>query len=419
MNILLTVISYGAIAFEDFTGLHALTPEAEFRSAGQDASTTATYVLTRSAWDSIRPKLRDLAKKRMPIAGTTRTQPTLEYSISYLPGGTPRLHQVEPTAPVSVTVDGVLTLRGASLLAGRAATLDIMEQSTSINPGTTGTIRFNRSRAVLRITALQMGPIGNLYGVRILPASGAGSVSVTLGTDGVMLFTVTPAAGADDATSVAAQIMASAANVFISATALVGTSRVAPTGLPDNLITAPQMTRVTHAYLSEGDGGGLAILDLPVVAGDATNRLRITAQKSGNPSNRISVQIRGGQLADSVAVTSRAILINRIAATTTLANLAAALNGNAAAAALARAAVVGAGSLGDVAQTYLAGGAGEEPVATIAGAPAVVTEHSDTSMIVSAAAADIVTAGGAAGEEGLLQVFLGEYKLTAQVTLAP
>lgn len=419
----LTITTYSNLSFTDELGLESVAPDASFRGDAVGANLTRIYRMTNSAWDRVRPRLRLLEQRRVPAidaAGAriaNRTMPAMEYSVTPVPGRTPRIHQVEETAPISIVSDGVLTVRGAALLNGTPAYLEILTQSGSALPGTTGTQRFSYAVKVLRITAVPVGPLGSLYGVRILPASGGGSVAVALGVDGAVQITVTPASGAATATEVAAQINGSAAAAYVTATALVGAALVPPTqivltGVP----SAPQVTPQTHQFLYGGDGGGVAILDVPVTDGVATNRLRLTAQKGGNPSNRIALVLNMSQGSNSVSVSGKTITVNRTGSTETIANIVTAINANSSAAELVLASAEGSGSLAARTITYLYGGAGEEFSATVGGATAAITQHSDTSMVISVTAAALVAAGVAEREHTMVQILSGTLRLQAEVS---
>lgn len=418
----LTVTAFANISFQDDLGLEAAALNAMFRGDGLNAAETRVYTLTNSSWDRVRPRIKDMEQRRVPAldaAGAVipgSTMPAIVWGIVPTPSRNPRIHQIEETAVISTSVDGQLTVRGVGLLNGTNAVFEVLSQLGDVNPGMTGVRRFNPAQKVLRLTAVDVGPLGNRIGIRILPPSGAGSVTVAMQADGVVLITVTPAAAGPTATAVAAQINGSAAASFVTALALVGAALVPPTqlglvGVP----TAPQVVTPTHKNMYNGDGGGIARLDLLVSGTDPTNRLRVVARKGGNGGNRIALILRMNQGGNSVSVTGTVITVNRTGATETLANLASAINGNATAAGLVAATAIGVGSLGAVAQKFLYGGAGPDFSATVGGAPATITSHDDTAIVMSVTAAALVTAGVSDMEHAMLQILAGTTQLQGEV----
>lgn len=418
----LTLIGYGNFSVSDEVPFDAIAPEAQFRGAMvEHDSNSITYRMTDAAWEHVRPRIRDLSQRRIAalnadgstLAGVTR--PAMEYAIVPVPARIPRVTQVEQTSALSLVTDGVLTLRGVNMLGSMPAEYDVVTQSGSTLPGITGQTRFSKGVRIMRLVAVPLGPVGNRIGVRFAAASGAGSVSVKMKLDGEILIDVVPAAGADDVTSVVAQIVASAAAAFVTATAIVGTAKVPPTNQDQTPMMAQQVPRKPYAYLKSGDGGGVAELNFLVATEAPANRLRIVAQKGGCPSNNIRVKLVMSQGGNTVVVSGKTITVNRTGSTETIGNLVTAINANATAAALVVASAVGAGSLG-ASDGYLYGGSGEEPVATVGGAAAVITGHTDTGMVLSVAAADLVTAGVTNLEEAVVQVLMGTSQLQTQVT---
>lgn len=417
----LTVTSYAGVAFFDEMGLDARAPDAQFWGAGLNPSETRTYRMTSSAWDRVRPVLRALETRRVPafdesgarIAGATMS--ALTWSVTTTPARNPRIHQIEETSILSVVTDGLLTLRGESLLNGTKAQFDVVRQSAAEIPGaSTGARRFNSYQKVLRLTAVDVGPIGNLIKVRIKPASGAGDVTITMHDDGEVRITVTPAAAGTTATDVAAQINGSAAATYVTATALVGSAVVPPTDVPlSGEQRAPQVATSLFKSLIDGDGGGIARYDILVSGTDPTNRLRLMALKGGNAGNRIAIVLLMSQGANAVAVSNNVITVSRTGATETLANLASAINGNASAAALVTATAVGSGSLGALTRRYLYGGAGPDFSATVGGAAATILSHTDTVLTMSVTAAALVAAGVVEFEQAVLQLIAGTLVLEA------
>jgi len=418
----LTLIGYGNFSVADEIALETMAPEAQFRGQTLDQDINSVVVrMTEASWDRIRPRVRDMSQRRIPAVDANGaavpnvTRPAMEYSVVPVPARLPRLTQIEPTAPVSLVTDGVLTLRGVNLLGGMPAEYDVITQSGNTLPGMTGQRRFARGVRVLHLQAVPLGPVGNRIGVRFAAASGAGSVSVKMKRDGEILIDVVPASGSDDATSVAAQIAASAAALFVTATAIVGSAKVPPTNQDQSPLSAVQVIRQPYAMLHGGDGGGVAEVNFLVSGTDPTNRLRIVAQKAGTPSNGIRVKLVMDQGSNSVSVSGKTITVNRTGSTETIANLVTAINGNASAAALVAASAVGSGSLDDC-DAYLYGGSGEEPVATVGGASAAITGHTDSAMVLSVTAAALGTAGVANLEDAVIQVVMGTEQLQGQQT---
>ena len=418
----LTITAYANIAISDELGLEAAAPDASFRGDGINAGETHIYNLTTSAWDRVRPRAKALEQRRVPALDASgavipgATMPAATWSIVPTPSRNPRIHQIEEAPPVSLGSDSVLTVRGTGLLNGTSAVYEVLSQSGDVNPGFTGVRRFNAAQKVLRLTAVDVGPVGNLIGIRILPPSGGGSVSVEMLADGVIRITVTPNVAGPTASDVATQINGSAAATFVTATALVGGARVPPTqlglvGVPQ----APQVTTPTHKPMYGGDGGGIARLDVLVSGTDPTNRLRLTALKGGNGGNRIALILNMSQGSNSVSVSGTVITVNRTTSTASLATIASAINGNASAAALVSASAVGTGSLGALTQRFLYGGAGSDFSATLGGAPATITQHNDTSMLILVSAAALATAGVAEMEYAVLQILAGETRLSGQI----
>jgi len=421
----LTVTSYGPNALSDLSGLGALNAEAEFLGANNGSAsaggTTTVFRISNADWDRIRPQLRKLAEMRIPLVENGATvagvqRPLLTYTLTQSIGNHPRITRVEETAPVSPYTDGALVVRGMNLLGGIQAKLDLFTQSVAVASGPTGTQRFQSAVRALRFTAVPFGPRGRKIGIRIMEP-GVTSVSVVLIGDEEVRITVTPGTASNTATLIAAQILGSTvASYYVTATALVGSALIGPTasvGSPSP--TPPQVRLPEFLYLRGGDGGGVAELLVPVVAGVATNGLKLVAQKAGNPGNNVSLVLRMEQGADAVTVSNGRITVDRTGATETLANLVTAINGNATAAALVLASARGTGSLGAKGPLYLYGGGGEEPVATVGGAAATVTEHTNTSLKLAVPAAAYLAAGGADQMSAVIQILLGDRKMSAQV----
>jgi hypothetical protein len=171
-------------------------------------------------------------------------------------------------------------------------------------------------------------------------------------------------------------------------------------------------------FLSGGMGAGVAYLPVQVVPGVNTNRLHLRATRSGNDRNMISFALNLNQPANSVVVTGDAIVVNRTAASETIANIAAALAASPQASALVVATAVGAGSFTEnIPPTYLFGGAGEPAFATIGGAATTIVSQSDTEIVLRTTNAALTAAGAAVGDLMEIQLTLGVF--SERVSLGP
>lgn len=417
-NVLITVTSYGNAALQDLLGLEAYARPGTWVSQSFSFGTTASFEVTGSTWTRLRPLLSILSQKRIPAMdplgvplSTGKMQPAITYSMDWVPGDRPRIHQVE-SVPISLAVPAPITLRGTNLLGGLAATSTLQAWSSAYTYGFPGTRTYTPPVDALRFTAVAKGPGGNLVSYAIKQDTGAGSVTVTIDGDGGAHIEIVPAAGASTSTAIAAQVAGSVpASRWISATVLSAGQPIAPTltgvggqGPSPGGLTPSSSGLTDRVYLSGGDGGGLAFLDIPVVAGVEANRLRVTSQKAGNQNNLITLTLVASSGAPGVTVSGNDITVAFAAATRTLANLVADINGSAPAAALVVASAVGAGSLGSVSKSWLNCGGGETPVATIGGAVSVVTAQTDTSMVLTTTNGALVAAGVLAGEEANVQI---------------
>jgi hypothetical protein len=427
-NARITVIPYCQSAIQDLLGLEAMAKPQMWSSSNFAFGVPVTFEVSGAVWTRLRYQLNALAQRRIPAmspAGvplnTGKTQPALTYSMEWVPGDRPRVHQVEGV-PLSLAAPANLTLRGTNLLAGVAASKIIQTWSPNFTFGYPGTRTYVPAVDALRLDAVAKGPSGNLIGFSIEPASGAGSVATTFNGDGQIYIKITPASGASNSTAIAAQVNGDpVASLFVTATALVASSPIAPTksmiggnGPSPGGLTPSQSGQIDRWYLEGGDGGGLAVLDVPVTAGSLVNRLRLTSNKAGNDQNLITLTLVMNGVA-GVAVSGTNITVTRAGATETLANLVAAINGNVAAAALVTASAIGAGSLGAMPKTWLYGGGGEPPVATVGGAVASIVSQTDTAMVIGTTNGALVAAGVAAGEEANVQIQMNYGLVTASI----
>jgi hypothetical protein len=425
-NVLVSVVAYGNATLQDLLGIEAYARPGSFVSQSLSFGSNVSFEVPGTVWTRVRSQLNGLAQRRIPAldaagvpTGTGKTQPILTYSMEWVPGDRPRIHQVEG-APLDLSAPANLTLRGTNLLGGTAASKIVQTWSSAYAYGNPGTRTYTRAVDSLRFDAVNKGPTGNKIAFSI-EAAGSASVVTTIGEDGEVYVKITPATGASDSTSIAAQL---SGNAFITATALVASAVIGPTatsiggnGPSPGGLTPSQAGQITKIYLDGGDGGGLARLDIPVVAGVPTNRLVLTSAKGGNDRNTITVTFVSGS--DAVAVSGNNITVTR-AADTSISALVTAINANASARALVVASAVGDDSLTlsrVMAKSWLYGGGGETPVATIAGAASTVVSQSDTSMELSVTNAALVAAGASAGEVAVVQVQMNYGLVAASIGL--
>lgn len=424
-----TATCYASSGINDILALEGLAQPTNWVSTNFAFGVSVTFDIPAGTWPRVRNQLQVLAQRRVPIAdlstgvmaNTGKTMPMITYSADWL-GGRPRILQVE-AAELSLATPTTVTLRGENLLAGQAASKTIRTASPATVFAYPGTRSYALPQDVLRFTAVAKGPVGNLIAYRIMPASGAGSVTVVLGADGVVQITIVPAAGASNSTAIAAQIAGSTnASAFITATALVASQPIAPTRNPAGLGvgmvgSASYAGQPEYVNLEGGCDGGLAVLDVPVDSGVPTNRLRLTATRGGSDANFINFTLNVSQGANTVVVSGNNITVNRTGATETIANIVTAINASAPAAALVTASAVGSGALGAITKTFLYGGSGESPVATIGGATTSITSHTDSVMTLVTTNAALLTAGVAAAEAAAISIRMNYGLVNAQVLM--
>lgn len=342
-------------------------------------------------------------------AGNTTSTNTSACTVSDMTGGV----NTVTTAQLSVGNPSNVTVYGSNLLGGYAASSTLQTLSGTYNYALPGTRSFTRAVDALKITANVKGPLGNKIAYSIEKESGGGSVAVTMGADGEVYVKVTPAASASNSTAIAAQINgAPAAAEFITATALVASSRIGPTtspqlpGVTPGGLTASSSGQISKVYLTGGDGGGVAILDVCSTAGVVTNRLRLTAVTGGNDRNQITMTLTLGT-SNAISVVDRYnIVVSRAASTVSIATLVSVINGHAPARALVVASAVGTDSnlIAAFSKTWLYGGGGETPVATLAGAATSIISQSDTQMVLHTTAGALAAVSATAGQMADLQI---------------
>lgn len=426
MNFRITLTANGIITVQDFLAIQPLVPHLQFISQGAKFGQTVTFDVPSTVWDTIRRTISDLAQRRIPAVDTLgvplntgKTMPLLTYQAEMIPGDRPRFHRMETPdnggGAVSISLGGssqrVLCF-GENLIPGLQAQTKIQKfvaQPTYAYPGTQA---FPDPVDALLLKAVRKGPEGNLVNVVINAAASSSSVLTQILGDGNILITVTPVTGSSTSTAIAALINGNTlASSFLSATDLASGTVLGPTASPIYAIGPSNSNLNQPVRLTGGDGGGLAHLDIPSTGytglSSGTGFLRLTATKAGNDQNAIAFILNVSQGGNSVAVSGTTITVNRTEALPTMANVNTAINGNASAAALVASSVIGsAGTLGAQAKTWLYGGAGETPIAKVGGASASVTAHSDTEIDLAVTGAAVVTAGGVATDELLVQVQL-------------
>lgn len=423
------VVATSALAMADVLGLEASTPEAIFTRLSASDGETVVIRCSGAVWDRLRPQLRKLSQRRVPVMSggvpvPGSSMPAMTYTQEWIPGDRPRVHLVNGT--VTAATDSTVVVTGENLIPGAKAKLDIVRQTVTdggFQPAGTVAL-YTQPEIVLTITAVAKGPIGNQIGILIKAASGAGSVSVQEFADGHVQVTVVPAAGTNTATAIAAQINGDpVASAWVTASAVIGAALIPPFA-GNGPIAGPNVADLLPwQYLSGGDGAGLAVVDFLAVALDPTDRVRISAQRSGNQGNMISVRLRLNQAGNVITVSGNDITIDRTAASVSLTALAAAINTTAGNPwePLINATVVGTGATlitADVGKTYLAGGAGEQVSAQIGGAPATIRLQSDVGMTVDVLGADLTSAGVASGDVALLNLLLDYQRLSASLVVA-
>lgn len=418
-NVAITVTAYGNSVLNDILGIEAYAKPGTWVSQSFSFGSVVTFEVPGNVWTRLRPQLNALANRRIPALDSNglplasgKTQPALSYSMDWVPGDRPRIGRVAVnTTLVDLSSGSTLTVSGTNLLSGTAASLMLQTWSAAYSYGNPGTRTFTRAVDALRIDAVAKGPIGNKIAVSVEQEAASSSVVVTMGADGEIYIKVTPITGFSTSTAIAALINgSSAANVWVSATALVAGARISPTstvsvnGISPGGLTASNAGQIGKVYLSGGDGGGLARLDVPVVAGAPANRLVLVSKTAGNQQNLITLRItvsNGGSTTGSLS--GNDITVACSGATETLANIVSAINGVSGVPVVASA--VGSGSLGALSKTWLYGGGGETPVATVGGKAAVITAQSDTAMTITVSSAALaVSPAVAAGDQLALQL---------------
>ena len=418
-NVAITVTAYGNSVLNDILGIEAYAKPGTWVSQSLSFGSVVTFEVPGNVWTRLRPQLNGLANRRIPALGTDglplasgKTQPALTYSMDWVPGDRPRVGSVTiSTTLVDLSSGSTLTVAGTNLLSGVAASLVLQTWSAAYSYGNPGTRTFTRAVDSLRVDAVAKGPLGNKVAVSVEKEAASSSVVVTMGVDGEIYVKVTPITGFSPSTAIAALINgSSAANVWVSATALVAGALISPTstvsvnGSSPGGLTASNSGQVGKVYLSGGDGGGLSRLDVPVVAGAPANRLVLVSNTAGNQQNLVTLTITvSSGVATAATLSGSDITVACELATDTIANIRDAINAVVGVPVVAS--VVGTGSLGVLAKSWLYGGGGETPVATVGGKVAVITAQSDTAMTITVSSAALaVSPAISAGHQLALQL---------------
>lgn len=348
-----TVNAYASFIIQDIDALE-WQPSAVTSSIGFKDGDTKTFTVTDRQFDSrIRPQLVELALQRQAVPTTDtglprgRQRPIMTYSVEEYMAVAALVDRLTGS-PISLATPLVVNLTGRNLIRGTYA-------SSVLNAGQTNS---------LTLTAVRKGPQGSRVRVRIMPG-GTASVTTTISQDGYVDIVIVPTV-AQQANLIAAQITGLAA-LFVGIVAGgSGKVQIPPAGL---LLT-----------MSGGINQGVAFALFPSVS--AASWLLIEGRTPGNAKNLVTVTILAASGGGSVNVTGNAITVTPAAGTITVSAVAAQINGNAAAAALVKATATGTSNLSPATQaaTYLMNGTGDNPVATIGGATATITNYTDSQI---------------------------------------
>lgn len=387
----LSISARGELVFQDYHGLQGILSGS--LAAGQSRS----WEMTNEQWNEIRQTIVKLSQRRVELiesgVRTGRFQPLMTYSVDTLPGGRPRVYQIEG----GVQIDGAtqsLVVRGENLIQGVAAQL---------------TSKKNTSAQIV-FTATRKGPVGNRVAVKINPVpstTNAGSVRVTRRPNGGALIEVTPPDAGTSATggqagAIVTQLIANAeAARFVTASG-------SGSGLVGNL---------PESALVGGDGTGMAFFD--VMSAVAGSYLRLEARAPGNGGNGISVKfMTPGSAGIVVDAAAKTIIVTPASAGSgpQIGAIATQINAHDEARKLIKATGIGTTStvLGaPIGWNYLHGGAGDDVVAKVGGAVVRITDYTDTAVTLgfegSGDPADVLTGAGLATGEQALVTILSDY----------
>lgn len=378
----LTFTALGDISERDWYGVHGLG------SVTVPAGTTVSRTISNEHWGQLQPVIEKLSQRRVALTEngvrTGKTGPLCVYTVTRVPSGRPRVHQIAAVL---------------SVLASAPATQPVVLTGENLIPGIAAQAIVNRGLASqLTLTATRKGYSGNRVTVNVHAPSGTGEIAVVPDNLGGAVIDVVPAAAVGPgANAIAAQMTAHAeCSRYVAATG-GGTDSV---GI---------RTAIT---LEGGAGAGVSFLDVRTAVDGSY--LRIEALTPGNGMNGHSFAIAAASGGGSVTPTNTTLGIDVVvvpaAAADTITDIAAQINAEAGE--IFRAVVVGTGSTAVpvTAKSYLYGGSGETPVITVGGAEAIVTNYTDTVLALTVARTDLIAAGLQAGETAGIQI-LHDYGL--------
>lgn len=388
----IAITAFGDFSVGDYAGLAPYKLDHQFVSVSLSAGEQTELYITRSEYETgIRQTLELLSQMRVTIPGTTRTSPLMTYDI--ISDERPRFLQSEGGALSLAGGTQSVTFRGLNLIAGRKARGELGEGSNA-----------------LRFTAARKGPIGKKITIN-LKQPGSASVEIVYGPDGAVTVNVTPssAPGGTQANTIAAQ--------FTGAV----TKHVTCTGGGSGVVRCP-VNGITLDFRDMHAGAGQAFIDLPTT--QARTRLRVSHLPPGSRGNEWSVTVLAPSGGGAVSVNTGSKLLTVTPATGSgnadASVVAAQINNDSTAKKYFFAEVVGTNSDDVVASTaiprsYLYGGCGETPTASIGGATADVIAYTDTSISLQTTDTALNTAGCVAGEDALVALSLDEVVLSGTV----
>lgn len=390
-----TVTPYGNFSIGDYVGNEPYQLDRQFVSMTFTAGDApSSFYVTQQQYDSgVRKALEKIAGLRVRITGSRKSKPMMVYSVIESPEEVPRIHQVEGGALSVGGAAQTITLRGQNLIAGRKA--------TAVHGSGTNQLTF---------TAARKGPSGERITVNILRAGSAGIDVVRSEDDAgqaLVTINVTPSSGGGgmQANTIAAQFTG------------VVTNYVTAVGGGSGLVKPASGIQLTLDGLH--GGAGVAFVDIPSVL--ARTVLRVESRRPGSLGNGWSITISAPSGGGSVTVNTTLRTVALVPATgggnTDASVLATQLNANSTFAKWLFASVIG--TNGDdipvTPQSFLYGGADNEPTAQIGGVDADVVAYSDTTVQVQITGASLGGGGAAAGEIAMINLVLGDRCLTAPV----
>jgi len=378
----ITIQANGDLTFQDYRGLQGIL------SGSVPADGTKSFDLTNEQWNAVRPVFVKLSQHRVElIEGGLRTgryAPLMRYMVDTIPGGRPRVHQIEGTISLAGAAQ-TLVLRGENLIQGFNAQAVVKKNTTS----------------QVTLVAARKGPIGDKVSVKIngVPTvTNAGSVTVTRRPHGGALIEVTPPDVGTSATGGRAADIVAQINAVDEAARFVA-------ALGDGVgLVGP----VDTASLSGGDGAGIALLDVQTAV--AGSYLRIESRVPGNGRNSLSVKVLAPGVA-GIVMTDEEFVVTPAAAGAgpQIGAIATQINAHVDARRYVKATAIGttATPLGVAGTNYLYGGSGDDVEVTIGGASVRVTDYTDTAVT------GVVEGAGGNGGLGGAGLLVGEQALVA------